>query len=188
MAAEHGGAMAVGGEARGGSTCARKAAQARAWLEGGRGGVVGARNWRMARWCGRSTSAELRARRGRSSGLSALEEKEGSLGGNERAHGHRQLKAGAWARCQAAAAARRATPAHGRHAAEVLCRGRGVAQRRAGERRGAGPRRAQRASGGRCWANSRGGLARWAGEAHGWRGRGPGRLRPWAGNEAAARE
>ena len=27
------------------------------------------------------------------------------------------------------------------------------------------------ASGGRCWADSRGGLTRWAGEARGWRGR-----------------
>ena len=130
----------------------------------------------MARWCGTSTPVELRARRAAELELSALEGRRGSTGASEQAHGHQQVKVGAWARRQAVAAARRATPAHGRHAAEVLCRGRGVAQRRAGARRGAGPRRAQRASGGRCWADSRGGLTRWAGEARGWRGRGPGRL------------
>ena len=181
MAAEHGGAMAVGGEARGGSTYARRAVQARVRLEGGRGRVAGGRNRGMVRWCGSSTPAELRARRVQSLGLSALEKKEGSAGWSERAHWLRQVKAGAWARGQAVAAARRATPAHGRHAAEGLCRGRRVDERPAGERRGAGPRRAQRASGGRCWADSRGGLTRWAGEARGWRGHGPGRLRSWAG-------
>ena len=71
MAAEHDGAMAVGGETRGGSTCARKAAQARARLEGGRGGVAGARNRGMARWCGSSTPAEAR-RRARQHGRALL--------------------------------------------------------------------------------------------------------------------
>jgi hypothetical protein len=115
----------------------------------------------MARWCGSSTPAELRARRGRSLGLSTLEEKEDSSGGSERAHGHQQLKAGAWARGQAAAAARRATPAHGRHAAGVLCRGRGVARRLArlaGEgasaRGWAGPRRRLRRARGVARADS----------------------------------
>ena len=74
MAAEHSGVMAVGGETRGGPTCARKAEQTRARLEGRRGGVAGARNWRMARWCGSLTPAGLRARRGRSLGLAALAE------------------------------------------------------------------------------------------------------------------
>jgi len=71
MAAEHGGAMAVGGETRGGSTCARKTAQARARLEGGRGGVAGVRNRGMARWCGSSTPAEAR-RRARQHGRALL--------------------------------------------------------------------------------------------------------------------
>ena len=79
-------------------------------------------------------AGEARARQGRSSGL--WRRRRGSAGVSERARGHQQVKAGAWARCQATAAARRATPACGRHAAEVFCRGRGVARRPAGERRG----------------------------------------------------
>jgi len=105
--------------------------------------------------------------------LSALEGRRGNAGGSERARGHQQVKAGAWARCQAAAAARRVTPACGRHAAEVFCRGRGVARRPAGERRGA-REKGQRAELG--WAE-----ARWAGagDARGVRlaGTRPGRLR-----------
>ena len=69
-----------------------------------------------------------------------------------------------------------ASTAHGRHAAGVLCRGRRVCERRAGERCGAGPRRDTR---GMAWRVGR--RARWAGEARSRRGRGPGRLRPWAG-------
>ena len=87
----------------------------------------------MARCCGISTPAELWARRAAELELSALEGRRGSAGGSERAHRHQQVKAGAWARCQAAAAARRATTARGRHTAESLYRGRGVAQRRARE-------------------------------------------------------
>ena len=83
------------------------------------------------------TPAELWARRAAELELSALEGRRGNAGGSERARGHWQLKAGAWARGQAVAAARRVTPACGRHAADVLCRGRGVARRPAGERRGA---------------------------------------------------
>ena len=109
---------------------------------------MGASNRGMARWCGSSTPAELRAQRAIELELSALEGRRGNTGGSERARGHQQVKAGAWARCQAAAAARRATPARGRHAAGFLCRGRGVAQRRARECGRAG---------GAAWA--------WAGEA-----------------------
>ena len=70
-----------------------------------------------------------------------------------------------------------ASTAHGRHAAGELCRGRDATRRVSG--------RASAETGqARRWA----GLARRAAlarEAHGCR---PGRLRPWAGNEAAARE
>ena len=87
--------------------------------------------------------------------LSALEGRRGSVGASGRVRGHQQVKVGAWARCQAAAAARRLTPACGRHAADAFCRGRGVARRAAGgwrgarrqaglARRGAGPRRGAR--------------------------------------------
>ena len=112
---------------------------------------MGASNRGMARWCGSSTSAELRARRGRSSGSRLWRGRRGSAGASERAHGHQQVKAGVWARCQAVAAARRATPARGRHAAEFLCRGRGVAQRDSEQARECGR------AGGTAWA--------WAGEA-----------------------
>ena len=115
--------------------------------------------------------AELWARRAAELELSALEGRRGNAGGSEQACGHQQVKAGAWARCQATSAVRRATPARGRHAAEFLCRGRGVARRPAGERRGA-REKGQRAELG--WAEARwagaGGallraasLARWAG-------------------------
>ena len=124
MAAEHSGAMAVGGETRGGPTCARKAEQARARLQGRRGGVAGARNWRMARWCGSLTPAELGRREGGARGSRLWRRRRGSAGVSERARGHQQVKAGAWARCQATAAARRASPAQGGHAAGKLCRGR----------------------------------------------------------------
>ena len=109
---------------------------------------MGASNREMARRCESSMPAELRARRGRSSSARLWRGRKGSAGASERVRGHQQVKAGAWARCQAAAAARRATPARGRHAAEFLCRGRGVAQRRARECGRAG---------GAAWA--------WAGEA-----------------------
>ena len=105
----------------------------------------------MTRRCGSLAPAELRARRAAELELSALEGRRGSAGGSERAHGHQQVKAGAWARCQAAADARRATPARGRHAAEFLCRGRGVAQRDSEQARECGR------AGGAAWA--------WAGEA-----------------------
>ncbi|XP_066383048.1 uncharacterized protein [Miscanthus floridulus] len=168
MVGEHGGAMAIGGETRGGPTYARKAAQARARLEGRRGGVAGATNRRMAQWCGSSTPAELRARRGRSLGLSAQEKREGSAGGSERAHGHRQLKAGAWAQgsgrgCRAAGNAGTWSPRGGsslsrswRGAATDAARG------RRSQRAGLGWAKAR-------WAGAGGALlraallARWAG-------------------------
>ena len=109
----------------------------------------------MRRGRRRKSPAELRAWRGQSGRLSALEGRRGNAGESERARGHQQVKAGAWARCQAAAAARPAMPARGRHAAEVFCRGRDVARRPAGERRGA-REKGQRAELG--WAE-----ARWAG-------------------------
>ena len=83
------------------------------------------------------------------------------MGASERVRGHQQVKAGAWARCQAAAAARRLTPACGRHAADAFCRGHGVARRAAGDgaARGAGLGR-----GTMGWRAAAGGLlARWAG-------------------------
>ena len=93
--------------------------------------------------------------------LLALEGRRGSVGASERVRGHQQVKAGAWARCQAAAAARRLTPACGRHAADAFCRGRGVARRAAGGRRGA-----------RGWAGPRrDGLARGCGQLAGVLGR-----------------
>ena len=135
---------------------------------------MGVRNRGMARWCGISTPAELWARRAAELELSALEGRRGSAGGSEQAHGHQQVKAGAWARRQAAAAARRATPAWGRHAAEFLCRGRGVAQRDSEQARECGR------AGGAAWA--------WPDEAaagaRARRGGRPGRLCDWAENEA----
>ena len=83
------------------------------------------------------------------------------------------MKAGAWEQTQAGCDARRALPAHGRHAAGVLWRGRNGEQEQA--RRGGSQTRA-----GLGWAE-----ARWAGASAGVRwagfGRGP-------RNEAAARE
>ena len=81
----------------------------------------------MARWCRSLTPAERRARRGRSSSSRLLEEKGDSAGGSERAHGDRQVKAGAWARGQAMAAARRAS--------STAVGTRGAARQRAGARR-----------------------------------------------------
>jgi len=59
------------------------------------------------------------------------------------------MKAGAWAQCQATAAARRATPAQSGHAAGKLCHGRD-ARRAGGEgsARWTGPRRASWAEAG----------------------------------------
>ena len=112
------------------------------------------------------------ARRGQSLRLSALEENEGSAGGSERARGHQQVKAGAWAWCQATAAARRASPAQGGHAAGELYRGRDARRGASASRRAEA---GQRGAGlGRGEARARG--LRWAG------------LRGWAGKEAAARE
>jgi len=70
-------------------------------------------------------------------------------GASERVRGHRQVKAGAWAQCQATAAARRATPAQSGHAAGKLCHGRD-ARRAGGEgsARWTGPRRASWAEAG----------------------------------------
>jgi len=68
--------------------------------------------------------------------------------------GHQQVKAGAWARCQAAAAARRATPARSRHAAGFLCRGRGVALRRARECGRVGERAGALGWAGALWAGA----------------------------------
>ena len=48
-----------------------------------------------------------------------LAERRSSAGVSERAHRLRQMKAGAWERGQAVAAARWAMPAHGRHAARA---------------------------------------------------------------------
>jgi len=86
------------------------------------------------------------------------------------------MKAGAWAQCQATAAARRATPAQSGHAAGKLCHGRD-ARRAGGEgsARWTGPRRAS-------WAEAKAGeLA--AGAETGRAGFGW-----WARREAAARE
>ena len=135
--------------------------------QGSEGGVSSSATSRKARRsCGREQSEngavvrELGA--GEAAGaaraeleLSALEGRRGSVGASERVRGHQQVKAGAWARCQATAAARRLTPACGRHAAVAFCRGRGVARRAAGGRRGA-RETGQRA--GLGWAE-----ARWAG-------------------------
>ena len=87
------------------------------------------------------------ARRGerQSCGRSALAERRGSAGMSQRAHWLRQVKAGAWARGQAVAATRRATPTHGRHAASKLCRGRDA-------RRGASAGRRAEAGQARRWA------------------------------------
>ena len=125
--------------------------------QGSEGGASASVSQREARrGCGREQSKNDAAVRelgaGEAAGaaraeleLSALEGRRGSVGASERVRGHQQVKAGAWARCQAAAAARRLTPACGRHAADAFCRGRGVARRAAGGRRGArgwaGPRR-----------------------------------------------
>ena len=77
-------------------------------------------------------------------------------GASERVRGHRQMKAGAWAQCQATAAARRATPAQSGHAAGKLCHGRDA-------RRGASASSARRqASAALGWAG-----ARWKREARG---------------------
>ena len=114
-----------------------------------------------------STPAELRARRGWSSSARLWRGRKGSAGASERVRGHQQVKAGAWARCQAVAAARRATPAWSRHAAGFLCRGRGVALRRARECGRAGER-----AGALGWAErgeARTWAAGWAG--FGWRAR-----------------
>ena len=134
--------------------------------EGGASASVSRREARRS--CGREQSGNGAAARELNAGGAAgaaraeLEARlwrgrKGSAGASERVRGHQQVKAGAWARCQAAAAARRATPARSRHAAGFLCRGRGVALRRAreGERekepaRWAGPGRcgsARRAGG-----------------------------------------
>ena len=135
----------------------------------------------MARRCESSTPAELRAWRGRSSSARLWRGRKGSAGASERVRGHQQVKAGAWARCQATAAARRATPARSRHAAGFLCRGRGVALRRARECGRAGER-----AGALGWAEA---LWAGAGEARGVRvGGWLGRLRSWARSEATARE
>ena len=87
----------------------------------------------MARWCGSSTPAELRARRGRSLGLTAREEREGSAGGSERAHGHQQVKAGAWALARRGVTASRRASAGEREAR----RGPGPAKRLREQGRGA---------------------------------------------------
>ena len=94
---------------------------------------MGASNWKMMRRCESLAPAELERGEGGARGSRLGRRRRGSAGVSERVRGHQQVKAGAWARCQAAAAARRATPARGRHAAEFLCRGRGVAQRWARE-------------------------------------------------------
>jgi len=70
-----------------------------------------------------------------------------------------------------------ASTAHGRHAAGLLCHGRDAARRVSG-------RASAEAGQARRWA----GLARRAALAREARCCRPGRLRPWAGNEAAARE
>ena len=111
-----------------------------------------------------------------SCGRSALAERRGSAGMSQQAHWLRQVKAGAWARGQAVAAARRATPTHGRHAASKLCRGRD-ARRGASAGRRAEAGQARRGAG-LGWAER--GEAR----AGGWLGR----LRSWARSEATARE
>ena len=68
-----------------------------------------------------------------------------------------------------------ASTAHGRHAAGELCRGRDVARRVSGQA-------SAEAGQARRWAGLGQGEAR--GAARGWLGR----LRSWAGNEAAARD
>ena len=68
-----------------------------------------------------------------------------------------------------------ASTAHGRHAAGELCRGRDVARRVSGQ---------ASAEAGQAWPWAGLGQGEARGAAGGWLGR----LRPWAGNEAAARE
>ena len=95
---------------------------------------------------------------------------------SQRAHWLQQVKAGVWARGQAVAVVRRATPTHGRHAASELYRGRD-ARRGASAGRRAEAGQARRGAG-LGWAKR--GEAR----AGGWLGR----LRSWARSEATARE
>ena len=135
------------------STTCRRAMQSCGRTIAGRGGGEAAN---LAGGCGG-------AARGRVGELGA--------GGEERQRGRVQASAVASAEvggCVGVGAGRlrraAASTAHGRHAVGVLCRSRRVCERRAGERRGAGPRRDAR---GMAWRVGQ--RARWAG-ALGWRG------------------
>ena len=119
----------------------------------------------MARWCGSSTSAERVGELGSSGAAAAAAGQEAgrqakwSGGVGLRARARTALKAGrGWSEQASPLAV-------------------GVRAPRGGRACGEGGLRAGAAA---AWA--------WAGEAHGRRGREPGRLRPWAESEAAARE
>ena len=79
-AAEHGGAMADGGEAREGATWAQQSAQARAPRAGERGGAAGARLLAEVEEKRRIWPAGAVARRGGERVSSALAERRGSAG------------------------------------------------------------------------------------------------------------
>jgi len=108
----------------------------------------------MMRRCESLAPAELERGEGGARGSRLGRRRRGSAGVSERVRGHQQVKAGAWARCQAAAAARRATPARSRHAAGFLCRGRGVALRRARECGRVGERAGALGWAGALWAGA----------------------------------
>ena len=119
MATEHGGAMVSGGKAETALPVLDRRRKCGHNLKEGEAELRAHACW--SRW---RSHGELRRRvrgrgEGQSLGLSALEEREGSAGGSERAHWLRQLKASTWAQAQVVAAARRATPTLGRHAARA---------------------------------------------------------------------
>ncbi|XP_066354312.1 uncharacterized protein [Miscanthus floridulus] len=181
MVAEHGGAMAVGGEARGGSTCARKAAQARARLEGGRGGVAGHVIAGRGEEAAANCAGGCVARRATELGALGSGGRRGSAGGSERAHGHQQVKASAWARV------RPRLPRGGRRRHMVATRrefSAAVGAWTSGQQgNGAGLGRGERSVGWHEQAGARGGPTRAAGSLARWAGFG---RRPEA--RAAARE
>ena len=90
MVAEHGGAMADGGEALEGTTWAQQSAQARAQRAGERGGAAGARTLaevEEARWISPTGAV---ARREAERVRAVLVERRSSAGVSERAHRLRQ--------------------------------------------------------------------------------------------------
>ena len=129
----------------------------------------------MTRRCESLAPAERRARRGRSSGLAALEGRRGSVGASGRVRGHQQVNGGrvgvmSGRGCRAAVDAGMRSPRGGRFLPRSW---RGAASSRGMARRA----EAGRAGAARGWAEARRarGLC-WAG------------LRGWAESEAAARE